>query len=109
MVISDGAPVDDSTLSVNPSNYLERHLRQVIEYIEHHSPVELLAIGIGHDVTPVLPACGHPGGRGAARGGGDGAARGAVRRRLGAARGAAAKRGALAPRGPACRSPGARM
>ena len=51
MVISDGAPVDDSTLSVNPSNYLERHLRQVIEYIEHHSPVELLAIGIGHDVT----------------------------------------------------------
>ena len=51
MVVSDGAPVDDSTLSVNPSNYLERHLRQVIEYIEHHSPVELLAIGIGHDVT----------------------------------------------------------
>ena len=51
MVISDGAPVDDSTLSVNPSNYLERHLRQVIEYIEHMSPVELLAIGIGHDVT----------------------------------------------------------
>ena len=51
MVISDGAPVDDSTLSVNPSNYLERHLRQVIEHIEHHSPVELLAIGIGHDVT----------------------------------------------------------
>ena len=51
MVISDGAPVDDSTLSVNPSNYLERHLRQVIEYIENHSPVELLAIGIGHDVT----------------------------------------------------------
>ena len=51
IVISDGAPVDDSTLSVNPSNYLERHLRQVIEYIEHHSPVELLAIGIGHDVT----------------------------------------------------------
>ena len=51
MVISDGAPVDDSTLSVNPSNYLERNLRQAIEYIEHHSPVELLAIGIGHDVT----------------------------------------------------------
>ena len=51
MVISDGAPVDDSTLSVNPSNYLERHLRQAIEYIEHYSPVELLAIGIGHDVT----------------------------------------------------------
>lgn len=51
MVISDGAPVDDSTLSVNPSNYLERHLRDVIEMIEKRSPVELLAIGIGHDVT----------------------------------------------------------
>jgi cobaltochelatase CobT len=51
MVISDGAPVDDSTLSVNPSNYLEHHLRQVIEYIETYSPVELVAIGIGHDVT----------------------------------------------------------
>jgi cobaltochelatase CobT len=51
MVISDGAPVDDSTLSVNPSNYLERHLRQVIDSIEDQSPVELLAIGIGHDVT----------------------------------------------------------
>ena len=51
MVISDGAPVDDSTLSVNPSNYLERHLRDVIEMIERKSPVELLAIGIGHDVT----------------------------------------------------------
>ena len=51
MVISDGAPVDDSTLSVNPGNYLERHLRDVIEYIETRSPVELLAIGIGHDVT----------------------------------------------------------
>ena len=51
MVISDGAPVDDSTLSVNPGNYLERHLREVIEYIETRSPVELLAIGIGHDVT----------------------------------------------------------
>jgi len=51
MVISDGAPVDDSTLSVNPSNYLEHHLRQAIEYIEVVSPVELLAIGIGHDVT----------------------------------------------------------
>ncbi|NIM27504.1 MAG: cobaltochelatase subunit CobT [Gammaproteobacteria bacterium] len=51
MVISDGAPVDDSTLSVNPSNYLERHLRQVIDSIESQSPVELLAIGIGHDVT----------------------------------------------------------
>jgi cobaltochelatase CobT len=51
MVISDGAPVDDSTLSVNPSNYLERHLRDVIDMIERKSPVELLAIGIGHDVT----------------------------------------------------------
>jgi cobaltochelatase CobT len=51
MVISDGAPVDDSTLSVNPGNYLERHLRAVISYIETRSPVELLAIGIGHDVT----------------------------------------------------------
>ena len=51
MVISDGAPVDDSTLSVNPSNYLEQHLRQVIDYIENKSAVELLAIGIGHDVT----------------------------------------------------------
>ncbi|NBR39652.1 MAG: cobaltochelatase subunit CobT, partial [Alphaproteobacteria bacterium] len=51
MVISDGAPVDDSTLSVNPGNYLERHLRQVIQYIETRSPVQLMAIGIGHDVT----------------------------------------------------------
>jgi cobaltochelatase CobT len=51
MVISDGAPVDDSTLSVNPGNYLERHLRYVIEEIETRSPVELIAIGIGHDVT----------------------------------------------------------
>ena len=51
MVISDGAPVDDSTLSVNPGNYLERHLREVIDYIETRSPVQLVAIGIGHDVT----------------------------------------------------------
>jgi len=51
MVISDGAPVDDSTLSVNPGNYLEHHLRQAIEWIETRSPVELVAIGIGHDVT----------------------------------------------------------
>ena len=51
MVISDGAPVDDSTLSVNAGNYLERHLRAVIEDIETRSPVELIAIGIGHDVT----------------------------------------------------------
>ncbi|WP_287460378.1 cobaltochelatase subunit CobT [Sphingomonas sp.] len=51
MVISDGAPVDDSTLSVNSGSYLERHLRQVIDWIEKRSPVELAAIGIGHDVT----------------------------------------------------------
>jgi cobaltochelatase CobT len=51
MVISDGAPVDDSTLSVNSGNYLERHLRDVIGWIEGYSPVELIAIGIGHDVT----------------------------------------------------------
>ncbi|WP_417687690.1 cobaltochelatase subunit CobT [Roseibium sp.] len=51
MMISDGAPVDDCTLSVNPGNYLERHLRHVIEEIENRSPVELIAIGIGHDVT----------------------------------------------------------
>lgn len=51
MVISDGAPVDDSTLSVNNGSYLERHLREVIGWIESHSSVELLAIGIGHDVT----------------------------------------------------------
>jgi cobaltochelatase CobT len=51
MMISDGAPVDDSTLSVNAGNYLERHLRHIIEEIETRSPVELIAIGIGHDVT----------------------------------------------------------
>ena len=51
MVISDGAPVDDSTLSVNSGNYLERHLRAVIAEIEGRSPVELIAVGIGHDVT----------------------------------------------------------
>jgi len=51
MMISDGAPVDDSTLSVNSGTYLERHLREVIEDIETRSPVELIAIGIGHDVT----------------------------------------------------------
>ena len=51
MVISDGAPVDDSTLSVNPANYLEKHLRDVIAMIERRNLVELLAIGIGHDVT----------------------------------------------------------
>ena len=51
MVISDGAPVDDSTLSVNPANYLEKHLRDVIDLVERRKAVELLAIGIGHDVT----------------------------------------------------------
>jgi cobaltochelatase CobT len=51
MMISDGAPVDDSTLSVNPGNYLEKHLCWVIDEIETRSPVELIAIGIGHDVT----------------------------------------------------------
>ena len=51
MVISDGAPVDDSTLSTNPNNYLDIHLRQVIHSIETQSPVNLIAIGIGHDVT----------------------------------------------------------
>ena len=51
MMISDGAPVDDSTLSVNSGNYLENHLRAVIDWIETCSPVELVAIGIGHDVT----------------------------------------------------------
>nr|VFJ44027.1 MAG: cobaltochelatase CobT subunit [Candidatus Kentron sp. DK]VFJ59869.1 MAG: cobaltochelatase CobT subunit [Candidatus Kentron sp. DK] len=51
MVISDGTPVDDATLSTNSRDYLDRHLRQVIQYIENESSVELLAIGIGHDVT----------------------------------------------------------
>ena len=51
MVISDGAPVDDSTLSVNPANYLEKHLRDVISMVERRRAVELIAIGIGHDVT----------------------------------------------------------
>jgi len=51
MMISDGAPVDDSTLSVNSGSYLEHHLRQVIDEIEMRSPVQLIAIGIGHDVT----------------------------------------------------------
>src|SRR3712207_9390000 len=57
MVISDGAPVDDSTLSVNPGNYLERHLRFVIEEIETRSPVELIAIGDRKSTrrTPVTP------------------------------------------------------
>jgi cobaltochelatase CobT len=51
MVISDGAPVDDSTLSVNPGNYLDLHLKAVVDWIESTSPVQLVAIGIGHDVT----------------------------------------------------------
>jgi len=51
MVISDGAPVDDATLSVNPGNYLERHLRDAINFIETRTPIEITAIGIGHDVT----------------------------------------------------------
>jgi cobaltochelatase CobT len=51
MVISDGAPVDDATLSANPGNYLEKHLRDVIYWIENKSNIELTAIGIGHDVT----------------------------------------------------------
>ena len=51
MVISDGAPVDDSTLSVNSGNYLEKHLKKIVKYIENKSEVEILAIGIGHDVS----------------------------------------------------------
>jgi cobaltochelatase CobT len=51
MVISDGAPVDDGTQSANSPAYLEKHLREVIEFIETRSETELLAIGIGHDVT----------------------------------------------------------
>jgi cobaltochelatase CobT len=51
MVVSDGGPLDDATLAANPGGYLERHLRRVIHYIETRSPVELVAIGIGHDVT----------------------------------------------------------
>ena len=51
MVISDGAPVDDSTLSVNSGDYLEKHLKKVVKYIENRKEVEILAIGIGHDVS----------------------------------------------------------
>ena len=51
IVISDGAPVDDSTLSVNPGNYLEKNLRDIISQIENKKEVELIAIGIGHDVS----------------------------------------------------------
>ena len=51
MVISDGAPVDDSTLSVNPGDYLEKHLKRTVKFIENKSNIEILAIGIGHDVS----------------------------------------------------------
>jgi cobaltochelatase CobT len=51
MVISDGAPVDDSTLSTNTTDYLERNLKKTVKLIENKSNIELLAIGIGHDVT----------------------------------------------------------
>ena len=51
IIISDGAPVDDSTLSVNPGNYLEKNLRQSINYIENYTDIDLIAIGIGHDVS----------------------------------------------------------
>ena len=51
MVISDGAPVDDSTLSVNSGDYLEKHLKKVVKFVENKEDVEVLAIGIGHDVS----------------------------------------------------------
>ena len=51
MVISDGAPVDDSTLSVNYGDYLEKHLKKTVKFIENNSNIEILAIGIGHDVS----------------------------------------------------------
>ena len=51
MVISDGAPVDDSTLSVNSGDYLEKHLKKVVKFVESKEDIEILAIGIGHDVT----------------------------------------------------------
>ena len=51
MVISDGAPVDDSTLSVNSGDFLEKHLKKIVNYIETKSNIEILAIGIGHDVS----------------------------------------------------------
>ena len=51
MIISDGAPVDDSTLSVNSGDYLEKHLKQTVKWIEENSNVEVLAVGIGHEVT----------------------------------------------------------
>ena len=51
MVISDGAPVDDSTLSVNSGDFLEKHLKKIVKYIEEKTETEILAIGIGHDVS----------------------------------------------------------
>ena len=51
MIISDGAPVDDSTLSVNSGDYLEKHLKNVVKYVESKKDIEILAIGIGHDVS----------------------------------------------------------
>ena len=51
MVISDGAPVDDSTLSVNSGDYLEKHLKKIVKSIENKNEIEILAIGIGHDVS----------------------------------------------------------
>ena len=51
MIISDGAPVDDSTLSVNSGDYLEKHLKQTVKWIEKNTDIEILAIGIGHDVS----------------------------------------------------------
>jgi cobaltochelatase CobT len=51
MVISDGAPVDDSTLSVNSGDFLEKHLKKIVKYIEERTEIEILAIGIGHDVS----------------------------------------------------------
>ena len=51
MVISDGAPVDDSTLSVNSGDFLEKHLKKIVKHIEDKSEIEILAIGIGHDVS----------------------------------------------------------
>ena len=51
MVISDGAPVDDSTLSVNSGDYLEKHLKKVVKFVESKDDIEILAIGIGHDVS----------------------------------------------------------
>ena len=51
MIISDGAPVDDSTLSVNSGDFLEKHLKKIVQFIENNSDIEILAIGIGHDVS----------------------------------------------------------